>query len=80
MRLLLLLASAALATVLPVPAAGQAKVPYLTEVPKEGDLPYGKIVYVDDRTCPRGEIKEVTGGSQSKAIARKIRCVKRPPG
>jgi hypothetical protein len=51
----------------------------LKKMPKEGDVPYGKIVYVDDGKCPKGEIKEVTGGSQQKGVARKTRCVKRPP-
>jgi hypothetical protein len=50
----------------------------LKEMPGPGELPYNRIVYVDDGKCPRGEVKEVTGGSQSKAIERKVRCVKRP--
>lgn len=51
---------------------------YLKEMPKEGDVPFGKIVYVDDGKCPKGEVREVTGGSREKAVARKVRCVKRP--
>jgi hypothetical protein len=50
----------------------------LKKVPKEGEVPTGKVVYVDDGKCPKGEIKEITGGSQEKGIARKTRCVKRP--
>ena len=50
----------------------------LKKVPEEGEVPYGKVVYVDDGKCPKGEIKEITGGSQEKGIARKTRCVKRP--
>lgn len=61
-----------------VPPLGQAKTEYLKAVPKEGEIPYGKTVYVDDKKCPKGEIREVTGGSREKAIPRKIRCVKRP--
>ena len=49
----------------------------LKHVPKEGEVPLGKVVYVDDGKCPKGEIKEITGGSQQKGIARKTRCVKR---
>lgn len=50
---------------------------YLKKMPKGGDIPLGKIVYVDDGECPKGEVKEVTGGSQVKDIRRKVRCVKR---
>jgi hypothetical protein len=57
--------------------AAQAGPTMLKEVPKEGDIPYGKVVLVDDGTCPKGEVKEVTGGSRAKAIPRKTRCVKR---
>ena len=39
----------------------------------------GKVLYVDDGECPKGEIKEVTGGSSAKGIARKVRCITRPP-
>ena len=51
---------------------------YLKKMPEQGELPYGKVVYVDDGKCPKGEVKEVTGGSDVKAIPRKVRCVKRP--
>jgi hypothetical protein len=50
----------------------------LKEMPKAGDIPYGKIVYVDDGKCPKGEIKQVTGGSEVKKAPRKVRCVKAP--
>jgi hypothetical protein len=61
-----------------VPPASQAKTEYLKEIPKSGEIPHGKVVYVDDGTCPKGEIKEITGGSEEKSIPRKTRCVKRP--
>lgn len=51
---------------------------YLKKAPAEGDIPHGKIVYVDDGRCPKGEIKEITGGSREKSIPRKTRCIKRP--
>lgn len=51
---------------------------FLKEMPKDGDIRFGKIVYVDDGECPKDEVKEVTGGSQAKGIPRKVRCVKRP--
>lgn len=57
---------------------GKPNVEYLKEEPPAGALPYRKIVYVDDGTCPRGQVKEVTGGSQEKSILRKVRCVTRP--
>lgn len=59
-------------------APAHAGTEYLKEVPKEGEIPYGKVVYVDDKKCPPGEVKEITGGSREKGIRRKIRCVKRP--
>lgn len=61
-----------------LPCLSQAKVEFLKEEPPKGAVPYGKVVYVDDGTCPVGKVKEVTGGSQEKSIPRKVRCVKRP--
>jgi hypothetical protein len=51
----------------------------LKEMPQEGEISYGVTVYVDDRKCPKGEIKEVIGGSREKNISRQVRCVPRPP-
>ena len=59
-------------------AHADRKVEYLKEEPPAGSVAYRKIVYVDDGTCPKGEVKEITGGSQTKSIPRKVRCVKRP--
>jgi len=50
----------------------------LKEEPPKNSLPRGKVVYVDDGTCPDGMIKEVTGGNQEKGVPRKVQCVKRP--
>lgn len=50
----------------------------LKTAPKDGDIPYGKVVYVDDGTCPKGQVRELTGGSREKSIPRRSRCVKRP--
>jgi hypothetical protein len=61
-----------------VPCASLAAIEVLKEEPPKNALPRGKVVYVDDGTCPAGEVKEVTGGNQEKGIARKVRCVKRP--
>ena len=61
-----------------IPAVCFSETVYLKEMPKEGEIPLRKIVYVDDGTCPKGEVKEVTGGSREKAIPRQVRCVKRP--
>jgi len=49
----------------------------LKEVPKDGTIARGKVVYADDGKCPKGEIKEITGGSQQLSIPRKTRCIKR---
>ena len=70
------LVTAALCTI--SPSLTRAEPEYLKKVPKDGEVPYGKVVYVDDGKCPRGEIREITGGSQEKSIPRRTRCVKRP--
>lgn len=57
---------------------GEQRIEYLKEEPPTGSVPHRKIVYVDDGACPKGEVKEITGGSQAKSIPRKVRCVKRP--
>ena len=59
-------------------AGGERKVEYLKEEPPTGSVPYRKVVYVDDGTCPSGQVKEITGGSQTRSVPRKVRCVKRP--
>jgi hypothetical protein len=55
-----------------------ANIEILKEVPKSGELRYRQVVYVDDGTCPKGEVKEITGGNRDQSIPRKVRCVKRP--
>ena len=59
-------------------AQSERKIEYLEKEPPPGSLPRGKVVYVDDRTCPKGEVKEITGGSKDKSLLRTVRCVKRP--
>lgn len=71
-----LIATLGLAVLLP--CAAWAAIEVLKEEPPKNSLPRGKVVYVDDGTCPAGEIKEITGGNQEKGIPRKVRCVKRP--
>ena len=61
-----------------LPCVAWAAIEILKEEPPKNSLPRGKVVYVDDGTCPAGEIKEITGGSQEKGIPRKVRCVKHP--
>jgi len=60
------------------PCQSQTKGEYLKEEPPKGSLAQLKVVYVDDGTCPKAEVKEITGGSEAKSIPRKVRCVKRP--
>ena len=69
---------AALGALLPA-LCRSADIP-LTEMPKDGEIPYGKVVYVDDGKCPKGEVKEVIGGSWGKSVPCKVRCVKRSDG
>ena len=68
----------AVALALGAAARAQAKTEMLKEEPPKGSLPFGKIVYVDDRSCPKGEVKEIVGGNQERSIPRRVRCVKRP--
>jgi hypothetical protein len=52
----------------------------LKKEPAKGELRYGRVVLVDDGSCPPGQIRELTGGSVEREIPRKSRCVKRPAG
>ena len=49
----------------------------LKHEPPNGTLRYGAVMLVDDGSCPRGQIKEVTGGDNSRKIPRTKRCVTR---
>lgn len=50
----------------------------LTREPDPGELRLGQRVYVDDGTCPAGQIKEVAGANlTSSGIARSRQCVAR---
>lgn len=55
-----------------VPVAAPSKSRLRAE-PAAGQLPSGQRVLVDDGSCPKGQIKEVTGGSSSSG--RQRRCV-----
>ena len=77
MKLHLIALTAILAFLVSFSCHSQTKVEYLKEEPPSGSVPFRKVVYVDDGTCPEGEVKEITGGSQEKSIPRKVRCVKR---
>ena len=70
------LLAAALALV--ASASALAEIEILKEVPQSGTIRYRQVVYVDDGTCPKGEIKQITGGNKDKSIPRKVRCVKHP--
>lgn len=48
----------------------------LTREPDDLDLRLGQRVYVDDGTCPQGQVKEVTGAKLTPTgIQRTRRCV-----
>lgn len=78
MKIRSLAMAATLGLLLSSPCQSQTKVEYLKVEPPKGSVPYRKVVYVDDGTCPKGEVKEITGGSQEKSVPRTVRCVKRP--
>ena len=50
---------------------------YLDKEPERFIISTGEVVYVDDGSCPKGQVKEVTGGSAQRNIPRKYRCVPR---
>ena len=52
----------------------------LKEEPAKGVLRVGEVVYVDDGSCPPGELKKITGGNQKAGKTRLVECVKRPEG
>lgn len=52
---------------------------YATAEPPAGTIPYGRVILVDDGTCPVGQIKRVTGGNNDLGIPRMRACVPRPP-
>jgi hypothetical protein len=50
----------------------------LTREPDPGELRLGRRVYVDDGTCPAGQIKEVAGANLTQSgIVRTRQCVAR---
>jgi hypothetical protein len=50
----------------------------LTREPEPGELRLGQRVYVDDGTCPAGQIKEVAGANlTASGIVRSRQCVAR---
>lgn len=59
-------------------AALQVTDNYLSTLPPTGSIPYGNVVYVNDRKCPLGQLKRVTGGNQQFNIPRAIDCVPFP--
>ncbi|RZJ19864.1 MAG: hypothetical protein EOO54_14445 [Haliea sp.] len=77
-RSLHLLAALAVSFAVLTPLAHAQDRPLLKEMPPDRELRQGRSVYVDDGTCPAGEIKQVTGGNRDKGIARRVQCVKRP--
>jgi uncharacterized protein DUF6719 len=63
--------------------AGVADAQILKQEPAMGALREGQTVMVDDGSCPKGEIKLVTGGNHrqvggTKDIRRTTRCIPRP--
>jgi hypothetical protein len=62
---------------------GAANAQILKQEPAMGGLREGQTVMVDDGTCPKGEIKLVTGGNHkqvggTKDIRRTTSCIPRP--
>ena len=45
--------------------------------PGGGTVRSGMTMLIDDGSCPKGQIKEITGGDDSRNIQRTRRCIKR---
>ncbi|HEY8068759.1 MAG TPA: DUF6719 family protein [Burkholderiales bacterium] len=43
--------------------------------PETGTINFREIVYVNDKSCPPGKIRELTGGSPTRGVERKNRCI-----
>jgi Family of unknown function (DUF6719) len=67
----------AICAMLTLTAATALAQPVLKREPAPRELRSGKRVLVDDGSCPKGQIKQVTGGSRDKGIRRSRRCVAR---
>ena len=67
-----------LTLVMPIAIFGCTQNQYLKEDPPPGYLQHEQVVFVDDGTCPAGEIKKLTGGNMQRSIQRQAQCVKRP--
>lgn len=67
-----------LATVLSLPAAAIARADIVGRESDVTDLRLGQKVYVDDGSCPAGQIKEVSGLRLTAAgVERSRKCVDR---
>ena len=58
--------------------AASAPTEILKEMPADGVVRRGHIVYVDDGKCPAGEVKKIVGGDRQAGVKRQVSCVKRP--
>jgi hypothetical protein len=61
-------------------AGGPSNAPVVKQEPSDGMMSPSAIVLVDDGSCGKGRIKEVTGGEVSPAIERPRtrRCIAKP--
>lgn len=65
-------------TAFPIFAALLWAVTILPREPDAGDLRLGQRIYVDDGSCPAGQIKEVAGANLSPSGVTRVRqCVAR---
>ncbi len=67
-----------LTLLMPIVIFGCVQSQYLKEDPPPGYLRHEQVIFVDDGTCPTGEIKKVTGGNMQRSIPRQVQCIKRP--
>jgi hypothetical protein len=58
-------------------SGGIASGTVLTSEPPAGSIRKGVTVFVDDGSCPKGQMKQITGGNDSAGIRRITKCVKK---
>jgi uncharacterized protein DUF6719 len=68
--------------VLTAALTGPAQAQLLKKEPGMGSLKPGQVVYVDDGTCPAGQVKQIVGGDHKKVggkaeVERRRSCVAR---
>ncbi|MCW6510962.1 DUF6719 family protein [Lichenifustis flavocetrariae] len=77
-RTMMLVKAGAVAVILAAFSTGLLAAPRASALePAAGTLPEGQSMLVDDGTCPKGKIKQITGGNTKVGAPRVRTCVRR---